>query len=479
MGASSEGFIYDAVVIGSGPNGLAAAITLAQAGLSVAIFEEKDTIGGGMRSAELTLPGFIHDICSAIHPLGMASPFFRSLSLEKYGIKWIHPSAPLAHPFDAGPAAMLERSIDETILTLGADGEAYIKLMKPFVEDWHTLGPELLAPFHFPKHPLKLAKFCFYALRSALGLSNKLFSEDRARSFFAGLAAHSIMPLEMPLTAAIGLILGILGHNTGWPFPEGGSQKIANALGDFFLQLGGEIHTGVDIKSIDMLPSSRVILCDVTPKQLLRMAEHRLPSGYKHKLERYRYGPGVFKVDWALSSPIPWRAKECGRSGTVHLGGTIDEIAQSEREVWQNQHPQRPYIILAQQSLFDPTRAPEGKHTAWGYCHVPNGSTVDMTERIEAQIERFAPGFRDCILAKSAMSTMQMEQYNPNYVGGDINGGVQDIYQLFTRPVARLVPYSTPIEGLYICSSSTPPGGGVHGMCGYHAASAVLKKWFK
>lgn len=469
---------YDAVVVGSGPNGLAAGIKLAQAGLSVAIFEAKDTIGGGLRSAELTLPGFVHDICSAIHPLGMGSPFFRTLALEEYGLEWIHPSAPLSHPFDDGTVAILERSVDATGLTLGCDAKAYKDLMGSLVENWSKLAPDLLGPLRFPRHPIAMARFGLLAMRSACSLANSKFSGEQARGLFAGLAAHSIQPLDQPLTAAFGLILGTLGHVVGWPFPKGGSQKIADALAALFYSLGGKIYTGINIESLDQLPNAKAYLLDVTPHQLLKIAHNRLPSGYSRRLAKYRYGPGVFKVDWALNSPIPWKAKECLRAGTVHVGGTLKEIATSESEVWKGLHPEKPYILVAQQSLFDATRAPAGKHTGWAYCHVPNGSTFDMTERIESQIERFAPGFRDCILARSTKTAAGLEQYNPNYIGGDITGGVQDIFQLFTRPVARLVPYSTPLPGVYICSSSTPPGGGVHGMCGYHAASAVLRTCF-
>ncbi|EFB40133.1 phytoene desaturase family protein [Parachlamydia acanthamoebae] len=469
---------YDAVVIGTGPNGFAAAITLAQAGLSVGMFEAKDTIGGGMRSAELTLPGYVHDVCSAIHPLGVGSPFFRSLPLEKHGLKWIFPSAALAHPFDDGSVAILESSIEKTSETLGLDATAYRRILEPCVQKWDNLVDDLLGPLRFPKHPIQMAWFSGLCLQPAYSLACQFFREERARGLFGGLAAHSMMPLERSLTSAFGLILGTLGHKAGWPLPEGGSQNIANALASFFRSLGGEIHTNTNIECIDDLPSSQVILCDVSPKQLLKIADHQLSDHYKGKLASYRYGPGVFKVDWALSQLIPWKAKECLRAGTVHIGGTLDEIAKSEREVWENVHPQKPYIILAQQSLFDSTRAPKRKQTAWAYCHVPNGSNVDMTEVIEAQIERFAPGFKDCILAKATKSAVEFEQYNANYVGGDINGGVQDLTQLFTRPVARIVPYSTPRKGLYICSASTPPGGGVHGMCGYHAAKAALKQCF-
>lgn len=468
---------YDAIVIGSGPNGLAAAIKLAQANRSVALFEAKNTIGGGMRSAELTLPGFTHDICSAIHPLAFGSPFFRSLPLKEHGLQWVHPPAAIAHPLDDGTAVLLERSIADTVGYIDScDTHAYKNLIGWLVNKWPLLENDLLAPLGLPKHPLLMAKFGWLGIHSAMGLANSKFSGDRARSLFAGMAAHSMLPLDRPLTAAIGLILCTLGHTTGWPFPRHGTQKLADALGALFLSLGGDIHTDSVVENLDQLPPSNAILCDITPKQLIHIAGQRLPSGYKTRLENYRYGPGVFKVDWALNAPIPWKAKECARAATVHIGGNAEEIALSEKQIWQNICPEKPFIILAQQSLFDPSRAPAGKHTAWGYCHVPNGSTEDMTQRIENQIERFAPGFKDCILARHTMSPKDLEAYNSNYIGGDINGGVQDLFQLFTRPVARFVPYSTPVGGLYICSASTPPGGGVHGMCGYHAAQAVLNR---
>ena len=469
---------YDAIVVGSGPNGLAAAITLAQAGCSVLVLEAKETAGGGMRSTELTLPGFIHDVCSAIHPLGVGSPFFRSLPLAEYGLEWIYPPAPLAHPLDDGTAAVLEQSIEATGATLGPDAAAYRKLMAPFVADWAKLADELLGPFPFPpRHPLALARFGLSAIRSARGLAESRIKGEHARALFAGLAGHAIMPLEQPPTAAFGLILGILGHALGWPLPRSGSQRIADALAAYLCSLGGEILTSRPVESVDKLPPSRLVMFDVTPRQLLRLAGHRLPSGYRRQLERYRYGPGVFKVDWALDGPIPWRAAACTRAGTIHVGGTLAEVAASERAMWQGPPAEKPFVLVVQQSLFDLTRAPAGKHTAWAYCHVPANSTFDMTARIEAQIERFAPGFRDRILARSVMPPAQMEQYNANYIGGDINGGVQDFLQLFTRPTLRLVPYSTPVKGFYLCSSSTPPGGGVHGMCGYHAARAALREY--
>lgn len=470
---------YDAVVVGSGPNGLAAAITLAQRKLSVLLIEGKSTIGGGMRSAELTLPGFVHDICSAIHPLGIASPFFKDLPLHEHGLKWIHPLVPLAHPFKDGTSAILDRSVDATSQMLEQDGAAYKKLMQTFVSDWDLLAQDVLAPLHFPHHPIALARFGFYGIRSAQTLATQMFKGSKARALFAGLAAHSTLPLDKYVTASFGLILGILGHAAGWPMPSGGTQNLANALASYFRSLGGEILTNAMIDNLDALPPSRAILLDVTPKQLLQIAEKRLPSSYCKKLENYRYGPGVFKMDWALKEPIPWKAPECARAGTLHLGGTLEEIAASEQFVWEGKIPQNPFVLVAQPTLFDSSRAPPGKHVAWAYCHVPNGSVSDISDLIEMQIERFAPGFKDCIIKSSYRTAINLEQYNPNCVGGDIGGGVADIYQLFTRPIAKLDPYSTPHKGLYICSSSTPPGGGVHGMCGYHAAQSALKTIFR
>lgn len=474
----SQRATYDAVVVGAGPNGLAAAITLAQAGRSVIVYEGKDTVGGGMRSAELTLPGFVHDICSAIHPLGLSSPFFRELPLEQHGLTWIQPEIPLAHPFDDGSAASLHRSIEATGGSLDEDASAYSQLMGKLVNDWQEIMEGILGPLRIPRHPLALIGFGLQAIRSAEGLANKTFEGEKGRGFFAGLAGHSMIELDKAVTAAFGLVLALLGHAVGWPLPQGGTQNLANALTCHLRSLEGEVVTGHFIQSLDELPPSRAILCDVTPKQLLTMAGDRLPEGYRRKLEGYRYGPGVFKIDWALDSPIPWEAEACRRAGTIHLGGTFEEIAVAEKAVWGGKHPEKPYVLVAQQSLFDDSRAPPGKHTAWAYCHVPHGSNVDMTEAITDQIERFAPGFRDIILAEHTFTAQGMEEYNPNYVGGDINGGVQDLRQLFTRPVARLVPYSTPVKDIFLCSSATPPGGGVHGMCGHHAARAVLKAIF-
>jgi phytoene dehydrogenase-like protein len=465
---------YDAVVIGSGPNGLAAAITLARAGRSVLVIEGKDTIGGGMRTAELTLPGFAHDICSAVHPLGVASPFFRSLPLNQHGLQWVQPEAPLAHPLDDGQVVLVERSVRATARRLGRDEGAYRRLIGPLVERWQDILVDLLGPLRLPDHPVTLARFGVGAIMPAATLARVWFRTMEARAVFAGLAAHSILPLQRSPSAAFGLTLGMLAHAVGWPMPLGGSQALSDALAAYLRALGGALQTGWMVKTIDELPAAGAYLFDLTPRQLLRIARDQLPPSYRRQLENYRYGPGVFKVDYALNGPIPWKASECLRAGTVHVGGTLEEIAAAERAVWQGQHLERPFVLVAQQSLFDGTRAPVGKHTAWAYCHVPNGSALDMTAAIERQIERFAPGFRDCILACSTRNATQMEQYNPNYIGGDINGGVQDLFQLFTRPAVRLTPYSTPNPSIFICSSATPPGGGVHGMCGYWAAQAAL-----
>lgn len=469
---------YDAVIIGSGPNGLAAAITIARTGRSVLVLEAKETLGGGCRSSELTLPGFIHDTCSAVHPAALASAFFRELPLDRYGLEWVHPDIPLAHPLDNGQAAILDRSLTVTGESLGQDARAYQQLMQPLVENWETI----LAAFHGPlrpqailAHPFKLAHFGLPALRGASGLAHSQFKGSAARAIFAGVSGHSMLPLDTPGTAAAGLLLILLAHAVGWPFPRGGSQKIIDALAAYLCDLGGEIVTGVEVKSLDALPSAGVVLCDITPRQLLRIAGTRLSSIYKSQLQHYRYGMGVCKIDLALDGPIPWSAETCRRAGTVHVGGTLAEIRGAERAVWQGEHPERPFVLLAQQSLFDSTRAPEGKQTVWAYCHVPNGSDVDMSERIESQIERFAPGFRERILARHTVNAREMEQYNANYIGGDINGGVQDLTQMFTRPTISPTPYATSDKSLYICSSSTPPGGGVHGMCGYFAAQAALR----
>jgi phytoene dehydrogenase-like protein len=471
----SEPATYDAVVVGSGPNGLAAAVELARNGKRVAVLEGKSTIGGGARSAEITLPGFVHDLGSAIHPLGYASPFFRSLPLEEYGLEWIHPDAPLAHPFDGGEAVVLERSLEATAAGLGDDAAAYRRLVGPGSADASRIAGYFVGKPGLIRHPLALASSGLRALGDAEGLARSAFEGERARGLFAGNAAHSFLPLDQPPSALFGLLLGTLGHAFGWPFPRGGSQSLADALASYLESMGGEIFTNTPVSTVDDVPRTRAVLFDVTPRQLHDIAGEHFTDDYNKALKRYRYGPGVFKVDFALDGPIPWEAEECLRAGTVHLGGTLEEISAGEAAVARGEHPERPFILLAQQSLFDRTRAPEGKHTVWAYCHVPNGSTFDMTERIEAQIERFAPGFRERILAKRTAGTAELERWNPNLVGGDINGGYMDLRQLFTRPMPRPNPYSTPARGLYICSSSTPPGGGVHGMSGYLAARVVLR----
>lgn len=467
---------YDAVIVGAGPNGLAAAITLAQAGRSVLIVEGSDTIGGGARSAELTLPGFLHDVCSAIHPLAMASPFFRSLPLADHGLRWVHPDIPAAHPLDGGRAVAIERSLAATADHLGRDGAAYRRLMGPFVRNYQKLLHDFLGPLRVPRYPVMMARFGLPALLPAVTLARLAFRDEAARAVFGGMSAHSIMALEKPGTAAFGIMLDMLAHSVGWPLPVGGAQQIADALVSYLHTLDGEIVTRQWVESVDDLPPAKTILLDVTPRQLVDLAGHRLPGSYKEKLSRYRHGPGVFKMDFALDGPIPWQNDACRQAGTVHVGGTLEEIAQSEHDAFYGQENERPFVLVGQQSLFDASRAPEGQHTVWAYCHVPNGSTRDMSDRIEAQIERYAPGFRSHILAKHCFSTDALERYNPNYIGGDINGGVQDLTQLFTRPVLRLSPYSTPDPQVWLCSSSTPPGGGVHGMCGYFAAQAVLRR---
>ncbi|SFW85613.1 phytoene desaturase family protein [Chitinophaga sancti] len=469
---------YDAIVVGAGPNGLSAAITLQQRGIQVLLLEGKDTIGGGLRSKALTLPGFVHDVCSAIHPLAAGSPFFRTLPLADYGLKFLQPELAAAHPFDDGTAAVLHRSLDETAKGLGIDERAYHQLMDPVVRDWPLLAPALLGPLSIPKHPLAMARFGLKALLPAKMLAAR-FQGKTARGLFAGMAAHCIQPLSNLTTAAIGMVLLANGHLEGWPAPQGGAQAIANALAAYFESIGGEIQTNTYIRSLNDLPSARAILLDLTPKQLLEIAGDKLKGLYKYQLQHYRYGMGVFKVDWALDGPIPFTNENCRKAGTVHLGNTLEEITLSEQISSKGLYPEKPFVLLAQQSIFDPSRAPEGKHTAWAYCHVPHGSTVDMTAHIENQVERFAPGFRDLIIGRHTMNTREMEAYNPNYIGGDINGGILDITQLYTRPAIRLSPYSTPAKGIYICSSATPPGGGVHGMCGHHAAKKALKDIFK
>src|SRR5215218_10713684 len=468
----------DAIVVGAGPNGLAAAIALAREGHAVRVYEAAATVGGGARSAELTLPGFVHDPCASVHPLSLASPFLRSLDLERHGLEWVHPDAPLAHALAPDRTVMLPRSLDDRALdeALGRDAGAWRRLFGPLAGEWDRLVPMLLRPvLRPPRHPVLLARFGLPGLLSAVALARLAFRDPAARALLAGMSAHSMLSLRAPLSGSFALVLGLLAHGVGWPVARGGSGAIARALEAEARARGVELVTGHPVASLRDLPPSRAVLLDLTPRQVLAVAGDRLPKGYRKRLERYRYGMGVFKVDWALSGPIPWRAEACHRAGTIHLGGTLEEIAATERQTWDGGHPDRPFVLLAQPTLFDPSRAPAGKHIAWAYCHVPHASTVDMTDRIEAQVERFAPGFRDLILAKHTMGPAEMERRNPNYVGGDINGGVQDLGQLFSRPVLSFDPYATPADGLYICSSSTPPGGGVHGLCGYFAARSALR----
>ena len=461
----------DASVVGAGPNGLAAAIELARAGRAVRVYEAADVVGGGTRSAELTLPGFVHDVCSAVHPLAVASPFFRSLDLERHGLAWVHPEAPFAHALAPGHSVVLERDLAHMRETLGPDGLAWARLFGPLAREWERLVPALLSPIvRVPRHPLLMARFGLPAVLPSTALAWIAFREPAARALFAGMVGHSMLRLGRPLTASFGLVLGTLAHAVGWPVARGGSGAIAAALEAEARRLGVEIRTGHRVGALRELPAARAILLDLTPRQVVEVAGDRLPDGYRRALERYRYGPGVFKIDWALDGPIPWTDPATARAGTVHVGGTMQEVAASEDAVWRGRTAGRPYVLLAQPTIADPSRAPAGKHVAWAYCHVPGGSDVDMTAAIEAQVERFAPGFRDLVLARSVRNAPGMEAYDANYVGGDINGGVQDVRQLLFRPVVRWNPYTTPDPGLFLCSSSTPPGGGVHGMSGMLAA---------
>jgi len=469
---------YDAVIIGSGPNGLSAAITLQQQGLSVLIAEARSTVGGGMRTKELTLPGFRHDICSAIHPLAAGSPFFRSLPLGDFGLEFLYPAINAAHPLDNGKAAALFTSVQATANALGEDKQRYLDIFSSLISEWPSLSEQLLGPFRIPANPLPLVRFGLKGLQSAAGFA-KTFRTEAAKALFGGMAAHSIQPLTNYGTAAFGLVLMTAGHTFGWPVAKGGSQAIADALAAYFVSIGGVIETGIRVKSLRELPSSKTIFFDTSPDQLFSLAGHRLSQVYKWQLKKYQYGPGIFKIDWALDSPIPFSDDHCREAGTIHIGNSLAEIKNAEQETWNGVHPDRPYVLLAQQTIADPSRAPAGKHTAWAYCHVPNGSEKDMTRAIENQVERYAPGFRERIIGKHIMNSARLHEYNPNYVGGDINGGSIDLSQLFTRPALRFSPYRTSAKGLYICSASTPPGGGVHGMCGYHAARRALKDIFK
>ncbi|HET8606734.1 MAG TPA: NAD(P)/FAD-dependent oxidoreductase, partial [Gaiellaceae bacterium] len=451
------------VVIGSGPNGLAGAIVLARAGYEVVVHEAADRAGGGLRSEELTLPGFVHDVCSGVHPLAVASPAFRELDLD---IDWVHPEAPLAHPLDDGTAVVLERSLAATAAQLGGDGAAYERLIRPFLAAWDDLVAlrPIVSARALGAAPLR------HALAAARPLAEDLFRGEPARALLAGNSAHSMLPLERRPSAGVGIALAVLGHAVGWPFPRCGARRLADALAAKLVELGGELRTG---SPVDELPRADVVLADTSPRELARIA--RLPERYERALLRYRHGPGAFKVDWALAAPIPWRAAACGRAGTVHLGGGLDEISRSEWDAWSGRETELPFVLLSQPTLFDPTRAPEGLHTAWAYCHLPNGSAADMTERVEAQIERFAPGFRELVLARHAAGPAWLEAHDRNLVGGDLNGGAIDLAQLWFRPARKLVPYRTPLRGVYLCSASTPPGGGVHGMCGWAAARIALR----
>lgn len=468
---------YDAVVVGAGPNGLAAAITLGRAGQRVLVLERSNTIGGGSRTAELTLPGFLHDVCATVGTTARVSPFMRSLPLEEFGVQWIEPEIAAAHPLDDGRAALLCQDIEKTALSLEDDANAYRRIFKPLVKNWEKIMGEILGPLPLPpRHGLPLANFGRWAIQPASLFARRIFKTEPGRAMFAGLAGHSILPLEQLATTAFGLVMTMGAHAVNWPIVRGGTQHFADALGAIARSVGCVIETGQEVHTFKDIPPARAVLFDVTPRIFIKIMAEQLPSGYRRALERFRYGPGVCKLDYALSAPIPWHNPDCAKAGTLHLGGTLEEIEYSEAAVSQGEYPEKPFVILVQPTPLDPSRAPQGKHVVWAYAHVPHGSNEDISARIEAQIERFAPGFRDVILARHVYTASQMEAYNPNYVGGDINSGVQDLAQLFTRPLPRRVPYSTALKGVYLCSSSTPPGGGIHGMCGFHAAQAALRQ---
>jgi len=468
--------IHDTVVLGSGPNGLAAAITIAQSGRSVLLVESKATLGGGSRSAALTLEGFTHDVCSAVHPLAISSPFFKTLPLKAYGLEWIEPPIQVAHPFEDGRLAVLRRSVDETARELGPDGKAYARLFGPLARNGNKLLEDILAPLHFPKHPIHMMRFGRRAVQSATSFMETHFTSRSAKALLTGLAAHSGLELNEAGSLATALVLIIAGHGLGWPIPKGGAQKITDALAAHYSALGGEVLLNHPVHDFGELPPAHAYFFDLSPAELIRIAGNRLPKDYQRQLEQIRLGPGTFKMDWALSDPIPWKAPECSRAGTVHIGGSMEDIVRAEREVWRGIHPNRPFILLSQPTLFDETRAPRGKHVAWAYCHVPRGSSINMTEKLESQIERFAPGFKDLILARNVSLPFDLQRYNSNYTGGDITGGVLDLRQMLFRPTRQLRPYSIPVKNWYLCSASTPPGPGVHGMCGYNAAKRYLSQ---
>ena len=470
---------YDAIITGSGPNGMAAAIFLQLKGLKTAVMEQAAKTGGAVRTDEITLPGFRHDVASAIHPLGFGSPFFQTLPLADYGLLWVHPEIPYAHPFADGDAYACYRDIDETARQLGTDSKKYRDLFSRLVADWQYISKNILGPLSFPSDPFRMARFGLKALMPARYFASKYFKEEKTRLLFYGAAAHSTLPLNSLATASFGMVLNILGHSIGWPFPEGGADKIIEALEGYYRDLGGEVFVENHVKHISDLPEARAYLFDLTPRQLLRIGGTKFTSSYRRRLGNYNYGAGAFKIDWALSEQIPFTNEKCRKAGTVHLGFSEREIENSEAVIHKGKIATPPYVLVSQHTVFDGSRAPAGNHTGWAYCHVPHGSTADMTDAIERQIEKAAPGFKDCILHRTKFTAPQLEILNPNLVGGDINGGRQDITQLFTRPVARLSPYTTPDPRAYICSSSTPPGGGVHGMCGYHAAMRVWKDHFK
>ncbi len=466
----------DAIVIGSGPNGLAAAITLARAGHDVTVYEAADTPGGGTRTAPLTLPGFVHDVCSAVHPLAAGSPFFQSVPLAEHGCELVHPELPLVHPLDGGRAGVLHRSLEATVADAGpVDGRAWARLYGPLQRNWDAIDDQLLGPVvRPPRHPLAMARFGLTAIRSATAVADR-FETEEIRAMFAGVSAHGFLPLDRPLTASFGLMLGTLAHVYGWPFARGGSQSIADALASYLESLGGRVVTGHRVDRLSALPPRRVVIADVTPRQLVGLAGDDLDGRGRRRLERFRYGPGACKVDYALSGPVPWTNADARRAGTLHVGGTIEEVAAAESAVAAGRHADRPFVLVAQPSVVDPTRAPDGQHALWAYCHVPNGSTVDVSDRITAQIERFAPGFRDTILDAHVTTAVGLERYNASYPGGDISAGSHGGTQLVLRPYPAVDPYGTPLDGVFLCSGSTPPGGGVHGMCGVHAARSALR----